>query len=51
MVITTHMYNQMVKESLKKEILENPDSEVIQSFLKDSEDFEKTEKKIISSNS
>ena len=51
MVITTHMYNQMVKENQKKEILENPDSEVIQSFLKDSEDFEKTEKKIISSNS
>ncbi len=50
MVITTHMYNQMVKESQKKEILENPDSEVIQSFLKDSEELE-SEKKVISSNS
>lgn len=50
MVITTHMYNQMIQENEKsknEKILKNPDSEVIQSFLKDSKSFEKTEKKVI----
>ena len=54
MVVTTHMYNQMIKENQKSknnDILENPESEVIQSFLKDSESFEKVEKKANSSNS
>ena len=55
MVITTHMYNQMIQENQKK--LEkgidpnNQDSEVIKSFLKDSLNLDKTEKKVISSNS
>ena len=53
MVITTHMYNQMIQENEKsenKKVLNNPDSEVIQSFLKDSKNFQKTEKRVISSN-
>lgn len=50
MVITTHMYSQMIKENQNKEILENPDSDVIRSFLKDSESLGNTEE-VISSNS
>ena len=55
MVITTHMYNQMILENQKKShsnnVPSNPASALIKSFLKDSKNFEKTEKKIISSNS
>lgn len=50
MVITTHMYNQMIQENEKsnnEKILKNPDSEVIKSFLKDSENFQEKEKKVI----
>ena len=50
MVITTHMYNQMIKENQNNEILENPNSDVIRSFLKDSESLENNEE-VISSNS
>jgi hypothetical protein len=55
MVITTHMYNQMIIENQKKSnrdnVPSNPDSALIKSFLNDSKNFAKTEKKIISSNS
>ncbi len=55
MVITTHMYNQMNQDSQKKskkdEVPKNPESALIKSFLKDTTDFVKTEKRIISSNS
>ena len=55
MVITTHMYNQMNLENQKKsnrdKVPSNPDSALIKSFLNDSKNFAKTEKKIISSNS
>ena len=54
MVITTHMYNQMIKESKehsKNEILENIDSATIKSFLKNSDNLKKAEKTVISSNS
>ena len=55
MVITTHMYNQMnqdgQKKSKKDQVPKNPESALIKSFLKDSTDFVKTEKRIISSNS
>ena len=55
MVITTHMYNQMIrdnqKESNNEKILNNPDSSLIKSFLKDSTEFAITEKKVIFSNS
>ena len=55
MVITTHMYNQMnqdnQKKSQKDKVPNNPDSSLIKSFLVDSTNFVKTEKRIISSNS
>ncbi len=55
MVITMHMFNQMIIEQQKKlkndKVPNNPDSEIIKSFLKESTDFPKTEKRIISSNS
>ncbi len=55
MVITTHMYNQMSidtqKKSKKDKVPSNPDSSMIKSFLKDSKNFAKTEKRIIFSNS
>ncbi len=55
MVVTTHMFNQMFLESQKKvkklEVPNNHDSALIKSFLKNSNQFENTEKKVISSNS
>ena len=55
MVITTHMYNQMIQEDRKKtekeKVPNNPESTLIKSFLKDSSSFEKAEKSVISSNS
>ena len=55
MVITTHMYNQMNQDNQKKSkkdgVPKNPESALIKSFLKDTTDFVKTEKRIISSNS
>jgi hypothetical protein len=55
MVITTHMVNQMILENQKKsnndKIPINPDSALIKSFLKDSTNITKTEKRVISSNS
>ena len=55
MVITTHMYNQIILENQKKSnsdsVPSNPDSAMIKSFLKDSTNFEKTKEKVISSNS
>ena len=55
MVITTHMYNQMIrdnqKESNNEKIPNNPDSSLIKSFLKDSTESAITEKKVIFSNS
>ena len=53
MVITTHMYNEMIKENQNKSenVLENPDSEEIKSFLKNSDYLEKTEETVISSSS
>jgi len=49
------MYNQMnqdgKKKSKKDEVPRNPESTLIKSFLKDSTDFAKTEKRIISSSS
>ncbi len=55
MVITTHMFNQMFLDSQKKvkklKVPNNHDSALIKSFLKDSNQFENTEKKVISSNS
>ena len=54
MVITTHMYNQMIQDQQRKlkedKGLSNPDSAEIKSFLKNATDLEKTEK-VISSNS
>lgn len=54
MVITTHMYNQIIEENQKlptKKISEDHDSSLIKAFLKDSKNFEKTPKTVISSNS
>ncbi len=55
MVITTHMYNEMILEKQKKskndKVPSNQDSALIKSFLKDSTNFEKTKEKVISSNS
>jgi len=55
MVLTTHMFNQIFLESQKKvkklEVPNNHGSALIKSFLKDSNQFENTEKKVISSNS
>ena len=55
MVVTTHMFNQMFLESQKKvkklEVPNNHDSALVKSFLKDSNQFENTEKKVISSDS
>lgn len=55
MVITSHMYNQMIQENRKKSKndkgLSNLDSSLIKSFLKDAPNFGKAEKRIISSNS
>ncbi len=55
MVITTHMFNQIFLESQKKvkklEVPNNHDSALIKSFLKESNQFKNTEKKVISSNS
>lgn len=55
MVITTHMFNQMFLDSQKKvkklKMPNNYNSTLIKSFLKDSNQFENTEKKVISSNS
>ncbi len=55
MVITTHMYSQIIHENQKKsksnKVPSNPDATLIKSFLKDTTDFAKTEKRIISSNS
>ena len=55
MVVTTHMFNQMFLESQKKvkklEVPNNHDSALIKSFLKDSNQFKNTEKKVISSSS
>ena len=51
MVLTTHMFNQIFLESQKKvkkfEVSNNHDSALIKSFLKDSNQFENTEKKVI----
>lgn len=55
MVITTHMYNQIVLENQNKynngKVPRNPESALIKSFLKDSTQFTKSEKRVISSNS
>ena len=55
MVITTHMFNHMFLESQKKlkneKVPDSHDSALIRSFLKNSSKYEKTEKKVISSNS
>jgi hypothetical protein len=49
------MYNQMNQDSQKKskkdEVPRNPEAALVKSFLKDTTDFAKTEKRIISSNS
>jgi len=50
MVITTHMINQIANEAKNDKVPENPDSEIIQSFLKNSKEFEENQK-VISSNS
>lgn len=50
MVITTHMFHQITNDAKNDKVPENPDSGVIQSFLKKSEEFEGN-KKIISSHS
>ncbi len=50
MVITTHMINQIASEAKNDKVPENPDSEIIQSFLKNSKEFEENQK-VISSNS
>ena len=55
MVITTHMFNQMFLESQKEvkklKMPNNHNSTLIKSFLKDSNQLENTEKKVISSSS
>lgn len=55
MVITIHMYNQMVLENQKKykndNMLNNFDSSLIKSFLKNLPNLSKTENSVISSNS
>jgi hypothetical protein len=50
MVITTHMIHQMASEAKKDRTLEDTDLEIIQSFLKNSENFDEKQK-IISSHS
>ena len=51
MVITTHMFTQMFLDSQKKvkklKMPNNHDSALIKSFLKDSNQLENTEKKVI----
>ena len=55
MVITTHMYNQMVLENQKKynssKVPKNPEAAFIKSFLTDSTDITEIQKRAISSNS
>lgn len=55
MVITTHMYNQIIQAKQKKSKNDtdvfNLDSALIKSFLNDSTNFSKTEESVISSNS
>ena len=48
MVITTHMIHQMIREKNEK-VLKNPESEVIESFLKNSPELD--ENKVIASHS
>jgi hypothetical protein len=50
MVITTHMIHQMTNESKNDKVPENPDSKIIESFLKNSQEFEEKQK-VISSHS
>ena len=44
------MINQIANEAKNDKVHENPDSEIIQSFLKNSKEFEENQK-VISSNS
>ena len=48
MVITTHMIHQMTHEAKNDKISENPDSKIIESFLKNSQEFEENHKAISS---
>jgi len=48
MVITTHMIHQMTREAKNDKISENPDSKIIESFLKNSQEFEENHKAISS---
>lgn len=50
MVITTHMIHQISNDAKNDKIPENPDSQIIKSFLKNSEEFEENQK-VISSHS
>lgn len=50
MVITVHMFHQITNGSKNDKVPENPDSEVIQSFLKNSKEFEGNQE-VISSHS
>ncbi len=48
MVITTHMIHQMTRKAKNDKISENPDSKIIESFLKNSQEFEENQKAISS---
>ena len=47
MVITTHMIHQMTREN-NENILKNPDSEIIESFLENSPEIDENQKVIAS---
>ena len=44
MVITTRMIHQISNDAKNDKIPENPDSQIIKSFLKNSEEFEEKQK-------
>ena len=48
MVITTHMIHQMARESKNDKVPENLDFKIIESFLKNSQEFEENRKAISS---
>ncbi len=48
MVITTHMIHQMTHEAKNDKMSENSDSKIIESFLKNSQEFEENHKAISS---
>jgi len=44
MVITTHMIHQITHEVKNDKVPKNPDSDIIESFLKNAQEFEENQK-------